>query len=83
MKLLFKRLDGSFVAEINGMPYHVEKRDPLYARASEVAGRMGKALGAEPPIPEPAPARPLPDATAKLAAFLSANPDVLALVTKP
>lgn len=37
MEVLFKRIDGTFVVRINGLPYHVTESDPLFAEA-EIAG---------------------------------------------
>lgn len=37
MNVLYKRPDGSFVATINGLPYHITANDPLFPQA-EVAG---------------------------------------------
>jgi hypothetical protein len=52
MKLLFKRADGSLVAEVNGMPYHVTADDALYPAAQAIAAGMGDALNFEPqPVP--------------------------------
>lgn len=36
MQVRFKRPDGTFVAEVNGLPYHVVQGDKLYAQASEI-----------------------------------------------
>lgn len=36
MQVRFKRPDGTFVAEVNGLPYHVVPGDDLYAKASEI-----------------------------------------------
>ncbi len=54
MKLLFKRPDGSFVAEIDGLPYHVEVGSERYDLAHEAAKKIGNALLFE-PTPEPLP----------------------------
>jgi hypothetical protein len=53
MKMQFRRPDGTFVAIVRGMPYHVVESDPLFATvdASEIA-----ALPLE-PEPEPEPPR--------------------------
>lgn len=54
-KLLYKRQDGSFVAEVNGLPYHVISSDAIYwPLAAEEAGRLGGELQFE-PEPEPIP----------------------------
>lgn len=48
MEVLFKRPDGTFVAVVNGFPYHVTHEDPLYEEAA--------AEGADAPfepVPEP------------------------------
>ncbi|WP_010660189.1 hypothetical protein [Brucella anthropi] len=55
IKLLFKRGDGTFVAEINGLPYHVIPSDGAYWQpAVDEAARLGNALPFE-PEPEPIP----------------------------
>ncbi|EMG53177.1 hypothetical protein WYI_14102 [Ochrobactrum sp. CDB2] len=55
IKLLYRREDGTFVAEINGLPYHVISSDELYWQlAVEEAGRLGSELQFE-PAPEPIP----------------------------
>jgi len=54
MKLLFKRPDGSFVAEINGLPYHVEAGSALLEDAQKAAKKLGGALQYE-PMPEAPP----------------------------
>ncbi len=43
----YRREDGSFVAVVNGYPYHVTADDPLFARAQQIGGNA--------PL-EPAPA---------------------------
>lgn len=51
MELQYRRPDGSFVAIVNGNPYHIIEGDPLFAEA--------QAAGADLPL-EPAPEpRPL------------------------
>jgi|GEM_PF-1555622 len=53
--LLYKREDGTFVAEINGLPYHVISSDEVYWQlAVDEAVRMGGELEFE-PAPEPIP----------------------------
>lgn len=52
MDLKYRRPDGTFVAIINGHPYHVIKTDPLYEEAKSLAQSMGSALPNE-PDPEP------------------------------
>lgn len=50
ISLLWKREDGSFVAQVNGHPYHVVEGDePLWSQAVENAAEMGAALAFEPP----------------------------------
>ncbi|MFN7089479.1 MAG: hypothetical protein ACK4P4_02875 [Allorhizobium sp.] len=49
--LLYRRLDGSFVAEVNGLPYHIEVGSDFYADAAQIAENMGAALQYE-PVPE-------------------------------
>ncbi|CAM5183779.1 Phage tail assembly chaperone protein OS=Bosea thiooxidans OX=53254 GN=SAMN05660750_04076 PE=4 SV=1 [Bosea thiooxidans] len=50
MELQFRRPDGSFVAIVNGLPYHIIEGDPLYAEAEQA----GQDLPFE-PVPEPVP----------------------------
>lgn len=50
MELQFRRPGGSFVAIVNGLPYHIIEGDPLYAEAEQA----GQGLPFE-PVPEPAP----------------------------
>lgn len=53
IKLLYKREDGTFVSEINGLPYHIIPTDDLYWQlAVDEAVRMGGELEFE-PLPEP------------------------------
>ena len=53
--LLYKREDATFVAEINGLPYHVISSDEVYWQlAVDTALRMGGELEFE-PAPEPIP----------------------------
>jgi hypothetical protein len=48
MKILYRRKDGSFVAEVNGLPYHITKESNLFSAA--------ESAGADAPYePEPAP----------------------------
>lgn len=54
MELQYRRPDGSFVALVNGLPYHVIEDDPLFAEAAALAADMGEALPFE-PAPESAP----------------------------
>lgn len=51
--LTYRRPDGSFVAIVSGLPYHVEPSDVLFAEASELADELGDDLPFE-PDPEPA-----------------------------
>lgn len=54
MRLLFKRTDGTFVAEVNGLPYHVTPDEPdAYVMALAVAAQMGDGLSFEVQPPEP------------------------------
>jgi hypothetical protein len=59
--LSYKRPDGTYVAQINGLPYHVTQDDPLYAQAQE---RDDGTIPAEPSPDEP-PFDPLAYAIAK------------------
>jgi hypothetical protein len=47
MKIQYKRLDGTFVAVVNGLPYHVIDSDPLFAQAQI----DGQAAPLEPALP--------------------------------
>ncbi len=50
INLLFKRPDGTFVADVYGQPYHVIPGDePLWTEANERAAEMGDDLGFDPP----------------------------------
>ena len=52
MNIQYRRLDGSFVAEINGLPYHVTAAEPaLYAMALQ----HGLSAPYEPVTPTPTP----------------------------
>ena len=55
MELQYRRHDGTFVAIMNGFPYHIIPEDPLFSIAQAVADAMGDDLPLEPlpPIPEP------------------------------
>lgn len=55
MEILFKRKDGSFVAKINGLPYHVEKGSKFYSDALKEANKLGDALQYEPEPTAPEP----------------------------
>ncbi len=54
LTLNFRRSDGSFVATVRGLPYHVTQSDPLFQQASAIATLMGNALPQE-PAPQPLP----------------------------
>lgn len=54
MSVLFRRADGTFVIERNGMPYHVVQADPLFAEMSGAAAAAP--LEAAPAAPTPAEA---------------------------
>ena len=56
MELSYRRPDGSFVATVNGFPYHVVADDPLFSVASAMAAQMGEALPFEPVPPTPSEA---------------------------
>lgn len=60
MILTFRRPDGSFVAEFNGMPYHITEADLLFGDAQIAAAQMGASLPFE-PSPEPPAPPPVPD----------------------
>lgn len=52
MDLQYRRPDGSFVATINGHPYHVVEDHPLFEAAAAEAVELGDDLPFE-PAPEP------------------------------
>ena len=68
MEILYKRTDGTFVATINGMPYHIISSDPLFAKA-QIDGADAP-LEASPPKPsaEQVLAAKVEEAVAELAA---------------
>jgi len=51
MEITYKRADGTFVAVVNGNPYHVISSDPLFAEA-QIAGANA------PMEPQPVPPTP-------------------------
>jgi len=52
MQVQYRRLDGSFVATVNGLPYHIIESDPLFAEA-QIAGEDAPfEPGPPPPTPE-------------------------------
>ena len=53
MQIQFKRPDGTYVALVNGLPYHVVQSDPLFAAADAA----GKSAPLE-PTPDPEPDEP-------------------------
>jgi len=69
-KLIFRRLDGTFVALFNGLPYHVMPGDPHWVTAQELAAELGTALPLEPPPPPYVP--PPPPTKTELMAQLNA-----------
>ena len=52
--LKYRRTDGTFIALINGLPYHVtaEDNEALFSAAQVLAGEMGDDLPFEPAPPE-------------------------------
>lgn len=58
MELRYRRPDGSFVATVNGFPYHVMADDPWFSAASAMAAQMGEALPFEPGPPPAVPVVP-------------------------
>lgn len=48
MQVLHRRPDGSFVALVRGLPYHVVQSDPLFAAVAAAAAGLSL-----PPEPEP------------------------------
>ena len=68
MEILRKRKDGTFVATVNGMPYHIISSDPLFAKA-KIDGANAP-LEASPPEPsaEQVLAAKIESAVAELAA---------------
>lgn len=56
MNLQFRRLDGTFVAEVKGMPYHIiEGDEPMWSEALNLAAEMGDELQLEPSPPAEQP----------------------------
>lgn len=54
--LKWRRPDGTFVAEVNGLPYHVVEGDePLWSKAVVEAARLGDTLQADPATVSPEP----------------------------
>ena len=54
MEIQYKRRDGTYVAIVNGLPYHVAPDDPLFKAAQEAG--VDSPFEPEPePIPEPTP----------------------------
>jgi hypothetical protein len=54
MEVLFKRRDGSLIISLGGLPYHLEKDDPLFSEYLAVAGDAPLETV---PEPEPLPVR--------------------------
>jgi hypothetical protein len=52
MDIRYRRPDGTFVAQIEGLPYHIDAADKLFEPAAEQAKRLGGALQQEPMPPE-------------------------------
>jgi hypothetical protein len=78
MNLLFKRPDGSFVAEVNGQPYHVIEGDTfapagLWDWAVAEAARLGDDLQFEPGPPPPTPEQMQAGYTAAIEAHVEAT----------
>ena len=69
-KLIFRRPDDTFVALINGYPYHVIPGDPYWNIAREKALELGTSLPFEPPPPPYVP--PPPPTKAELMVQLQA-----------
>lgn len=57
MEILYKRSDGTFVAIVNGYPYHITENDPLFAEA-RVLG-VNTPLDPQIPLLQPLPNRKL------------------------
>lgn len=54
MNVLSRRSDGSFVATVNGMPYHVALDDPMFAEADPAdiaAAPLDQPIAITPPPP--------------------------------
>jgi hypothetical protein len=56
-EVLYVRSDGTFVVLFNGLPYHVEKSDPMFDEVAEAA--RGVNLPPEPGPPSLPPAPPI------------------------
>jgi len=68
MNIQYRRLDGSFVAEIDGLPYHVTAAEPaLYAMALQHG--MSAPYEPVPPTPTPEEALAAWRATAEVSRF--------------
>lgn len=57
MNVLYKRSDGTFVATVNGYPYHITQNDPLFAEAEVLGGNAP--LDPQTPLLQPSPNRKL------------------------
>lgn len=49
IEMLYRREDGSFVASVNDLPYHITADDPLFEAATDLAAALGEALPFEAP----------------------------------
>jgi hypothetical protein len=68
MNVQYRRLDGSFVAELNGLPYHVTAEEPaLYAMALQHG--LSAPFEPVPPTPTPEEALAAWRATAEVSRF--------------
>ncbi len=58
---LVGRPDGTFVGDVNGMPYHIISGEPYWDEAQEIAAELGDDLPMEQPSPlEQPPLAPAP-----------------------
>jgi hypothetical protein len=53
LSVQYRRPDGTFIATVNGLPYHIIQGDPRYADAQVIGANAPFE-----PVPEPAPVEP-------------------------
>jgi hypothetical protein len=76
MRVLFRRLDGSFVIERDGLPYHVTRDSPEFVETQRAEASSPAPLEPGPEIPEWANALPPDRRVVPALAFLeSLTPD--------
>jgi hypothetical protein len=70
MEIQYRRNDGSFVAIVNGNPYHIIPDDPLFLEAEA----LGQDAPFEPELVEPPPTREQQEAARQAAYSAEADP---------